>query len=189
MNRRGLIIVLLLNCAGCRLEMHDQPKREALQSSHFFENGAASRPLLPGTVARGEVRTNQEFYAGLQGTNLIQNIPVLLTRELVERGRERFDIYCSVCHGATGEGNGMVVQRGFPQPPSFHIDRLREAPVGHFYRVISDGYGVMFPYASRVAPSDRWAIVAYIRALQLSTSMKVADLPESARAELERSAR
>ena len=108
-----------------------------------------------------------------------------VTRELVERGQERFHIYCAVCHGPAGDGNGMIVQRGFPPPPSFSLERLRQAPVGHFYRVITDGYGIMFPYAARVAPEDRWAIAAYIRALQLSTTYRLAELPESARRQLE----
>jgi len=169
--------------------MHNQPKRQAYKSSRFFENGASARPLLPGTVARGKLQTNLVYFAGLRGTNLATDIPVRITREVLDRGRERFDIYCSVCHGLTGEGNGMIVQRGFPPPPSFHTDRLREAPVGHLYRVITDGYGVMFPYAARVAPDDRWAIAAYIRALQFSATRQVADLSSDARTQLERSAK
>jgi mono/diheme cytochrome c family protein len=187
--KRSLLLICLAVLSGCRLEMHDQPKRQAYQSSRFFDNGASSRPLLPGTVARGALRTNRAYFAGLRGTNLVTEIPMKITREFLERGRERFDIYCSVCHGLTGEGNGMIVQRGFPPPPSFHIDRLRDAPVGHFYRVITEGYGVMYPYAVRVAPEDRWAIAAYIRALQLSSTLKVSDLAPDARAQLERSAK
>jgi mono/diheme cytochrome c family protein len=183
---RSIVLILLLSGApGCRLEMHDQPKRAAYQSSRFFPDHAASRPLVAGTVPRGALRTNGVFYAGLRGTNLVEEIPIKLTRELVERGHERFDIYCSVCHGSTGDGNGIIVHRGFPLPPSFHTDRLREAPIGHFYRVITYGYGIMFSYAARVPPEDRWAIAAYIRALQLSTTFKLAELPESARAKLE----
>ena len=137
MKRIWAFMFAALFCSGCRLEMHDQPKRQAYQSSRFFDNGASSRPLLPGTVARGALRTNRAYFAGLRGTNLVTEIPMKITREFLERGRERFDIYCSVCHGLTGEGNGMIVQRGFPPPPSFHIDRLRDAPVGHFFGVPS----------------------------------------------------
>jgi mono/diheme cytochrome c family protein len=184
-----LFALFTLALSGCRSEMHDQPKRQSYESSRFFENGASSRPLVPGTVARGALRTNQAYFAGLRGTNLVTDIPLEITRGVLERGHERFDIYCSVCHGLNGDGNGMIVQRGFPPPPSFHLDRLRAAPIGHFYRVATEGYGVMFPYAARVSPEDRWAIAAYIRALQLSWSMTVADLSPDARAQLERSAK
>ena len=185
MTARVVLLVSLCLCAGCRLEMHNQPKREPYQSSKFFPDRAASRPLIVGTVPRGALRTNQVFYAALRGTNLVDEIPIKVTRELLQRGQERFDIYCAVCHGPAGDGNGMIVQRGFPPPPSFALERLRQAPVGHFYRVITDGYGIMFPYATRVAPEDRWAIAAYIRALQLSTTYRLAELPEVARAKLE----
>jgi mono/diheme cytochrome c family protein len=102
----------------------------------------------------------------------------------LERGRERYDIFCSVCHGRTGEGNGMIVQRGFPPPPSYHIDRLREAPAGHFFHVITHGYGVMYSYATHVPPADRWAIAAYIRALQLSQHATIEEMPLDQRAKL-----
>jgi mono/diheme cytochrome c family protein len=148
--------------------MYNQPGHKPLQASSFFKDGMSARPLPPGTVPRGFLQTNDLFYTGLQGTNLVEDIPLRVTREVLERGRERYNIYCSVCHDQNGEGNGMIVQRGFPRPPSYHIDRLRQAPAGHFYRVITYGYGVMYPYATRVAPEDRWAITAYIRALQLS---------------------
>jgi mono/diheme cytochrome c family protein len=159
---------ILLLVAGCRKEMYDQPRHKPLQSSSFFKDGMSARPLLAGTVPRGFLRTNDALYEGLNGTNLVENIPLRITKELLTRGHERYNIYCSVCHDQNGDGNGMVVQRGFPRPPSYHIDRLRQAPAGHFYRVITYGYGVMYPYASRVSPEDRWAITAYIRALQLS---------------------
>jgi mono/diheme cytochrome c family protein len=160
--------VFALAATGCRQEMYDQPRHKPLGASAFFRDGMSARPLPAGTVPRGFLHTNDAFDEGLIGTNLVEDIPVPVTRELLQRGRERYDIYCSVCHDLNGEGNGMIAQRGFPRPPSFHVERLREAPVGHFYRVISHGYGVMYPYASRVAPEDRWAIIAYIRALQLS---------------------
>jgi mono/diheme cytochrome c family protein len=179
------LVLLIISGASCRLEMHDQPKHQALESSAFFEDGSSARSLAIGTIPRGHLHTNQIYFEGLSGTNLTDELPVNLSREVLDRGQERFDIYCSVCHGLTGDGNGMIVQRGFPRPPSFHIDRLREAPLGHFYRVITYGYGVMFPYAIRVTPEDRWAIVAYIRALQLSQSAKLANVSATARAQLE----
>jgi mono/diheme cytochrome c family protein len=185
MKRVLSMCAILLACGGCRLAMHDQPKHEALESSSFFKNGSSARPLLPGTIPRGYLRTNAAFFEALNGTNLVNELPMKPTRELLQRGRERFDIYCSVCHGLSGDGDGMIVQRGFPPPPSFHMDRLRQASVGHFYRVITYGYGVMFPYAVRVEPKDRWAIAAYIRALQLSRNATLASLPASVVSELE----
>lgn len=176
---------LLLLFLGCRPDMFQQPKYNPLSSSDFFTNGAGSRPLVPGTVARGHLEANQEFYTGKRGTNLIENFPLPINRALLDRGRERYDIYCSVCHGRTGAGNGMIPQRGYPAPPSYHIDRLRQAPVGHFFDVITQGYGVMYSYASRVAPEDRWAVAAYIRALQLSHDARLQDVPDNERAKLE----
>lgn len=163
-----LIGLPLLLSTGCRREMYRQPRSSPLDPSTFFENGMSARPLLAGTVARGFLREDDSFYEGLQGTNLVEELPMPVTMDLLQRGRERYDIFCAVCHGPDGDGNGMVVQRGFPQPPSYHIDRLRTAPIGHFYRVITYGYGVMYPYASRVPVKDRWAIAAYVRALQLT---------------------
>ncbi len=145
----------------------------------------ASRPLVEHTVARGHLDADQAFYSGKIGTNLVTTFPIPITREVLERGRERFDIYCSPCHGRTGEGNGMIVQRGFPPPPSYHIDRLRQAPAGHFFDVITQGYGIMYSYAARVEPSDRWAIAAYIRALQKSHDANLGDVPPQERAQLE----
>ena len=144
----------------------------------------ASRPLVPNTVARGHLNADEAFYTGKIGTNLVETFPFPITRQVLERGRERFDIYCSPCHGRTGEGNGMIVQRGFPAPPSYHIDRLRKAPVGHFFDVITQGYGVMYSYAQRVEPDDRWAIAAYVRALQLSRNATLANVPPQDRAKL-----
>src|SRR6185503_16478059 len=122
---------------------------------------------------------------GYNGNQVGNYIPFTVNRAVLERGRERFDIYCAPCHGRTGDGNGMIVQRGFPVPPSYHIDRLRQTPAGYFFDVMTRGYGVMFPYAARVQPSDRWAIAAYIRALQLSHNARVADLSDQDRTQLE----
>jgi cytochrome c553 len=166
--------------------MFNQPSTQPLSRNDFFQdNQMASRPVVMHTVARGQLREDEAFYTGKIGTNLVTTFPMPVTRELLERGRERFDIYCSVCHGRTGEGNGMIVQRGFPVPPSYHIDRLRQAPVGHFFDVMTQGYGIMYSYSERVKPEDRWAIAAYIRALQLSQNMKLAELRSSERTKLE----
>ena len=183
---------LLLACvvagsgAACRQDMYNQPKYKPLAASEFFADGTSARPLPPHTVARGHLDEDTVFYTGKNddGT-LAAAFPMPITRDLLKRGQERFNIYCSVCHGYEGDGNGMVVQRGFPPPNSYHIDRLRQAPPGYFYNVITNGYGVMYSYASRVEPSDRWAIAAYIRALQLSRTGRLADVPASERAKLE----
>jgi cytochrome c553 len=179
----GLMVLVMLT--ACRRDMFQQPRGNPLAESDFFQDGAASRPLPPNTVARGFLDEDEAFYKGMMGTNLVTEFPFPITRQVLERGRERFEIYCAVCHGQTGEGNGMIVQRGFPVPPSYHIDRLRAAPVGHFYDVMTRGYGIMYSYASRVEPSDRWAIAAYIRALQLSRHSTLADVPPEQRAKLE----
>lgn len=174
----ALALALGLSATGCRRDMFQQPYSKPLTRSDFFQdNHMASRPLVAHTVARGQLYEDSVFYTGKIGTNLVESFPIPITREVLERGRERFEINCAPCHGRTGDGNGMIVQRGFPPPPSYHIDRLREAPVGHFYDVITQGYGVMYSYAERVAPADRWAIAAYIRALQLSQHATLAEVP------------
>jgi len=178
----------LLLATGCRRDMFHQPSEKPLERNGFFRNNLmASRPLPPHTVARGQLDDDEAFYTGKIGGKLVEDFPFPITREVLLRGQERFDIYCAPCHGRTGDGNGMIPQRGFPAPPSYHIDRLRTAPVGHFFDVITHGYGVMYPYAARVEPADRWAIAAYIRALQLSHDAKLADVPETNRAQLEAS--
>jgi mono/diheme cytochrome c family protein len=172
--------------AGCRRDMFHQPFSKPLEPSDFFQdNHMASRPLAAHTVARGHLDADAAFYTGKVGTNLVETFPFPVTRELLERGRERFDIYCSPCHGRTGDGHGMVVQRGFPPPPSYHIARLRQAPAGHFVDVITQGYGVMYSYAQRVEPADRWAIAAYIRALQKSQDASLKEVLPVERAKLE----
>ena len=182
-----IVVIILAALTGCRRDMFDQPSSKPLAKSDFFQdNQMASRPLVARTVARGHLDEDTVFYAGKIGTNLVATFPFAITREILQRGRERYDIYCALCHGRTGEGNGMIVQRGFPPPPSFHIDRLREAPVGHFFDVVTQGYGIMYSYAERIEPTDRWAIAAYIRALQLSRNATPADVPVSERAQLQR---
>jgi cytochrome c553 len=185
-NSLPLLILLAVAAAGCRRDMFHQPSSKPLASSDFFQdNHMASRPLLQNTVARGHLDENTVLYTGKIGTNLVDAFPFPITETVLERGRERYDIYCAPCHGRTGEGNGMVVQRGFPAPPSYHIDRLRKAPVGYFFDVITRGYGVMYSYAERVQPNDRWAIAAYIRALQRSENATLAEVPPTERGALD----
>lgn len=181
----GLLLV------GCRYDMQDQPRYRAYAESDFFSDNKAMRDLPEGTVARGQLRADKAFYTGkkenadpnavVEATtdasgntlvssfpNDIEKIPVPVTRELLERGEERYRIFCIVCHGPVGNGDGMIVRRGYPQPPTYNDDRLRNAPDGHFFDVITNGWGKMNSYSSQIPPGDRWAIVAYIRALQLS---------------------
>ncbi len=165
--------------------MNNQPRTKPLSDSDFFSNGTSARQPPLHTVPRGDARTDGALYTGLTNGTYVTKLPAQLTPELLARGRERFDAICAECHDRTGSGNGMVVQRGFPQPPSFHVDRLRNAPIGHFFDVITNGYGVMYPYAVRVDPPDRWAIAAYIRALQLSHNAKLSDLDPVERSKLE----
>jgi hypothetical protein len=187
MTKRRLVVFLafLVVSSGCRRDMFNQPSARPLARSNAFKNNEmASRPLIPNTVARGQLEADTEFYTGKIGTNLVETLPTPVTREMLLRGQERYDIYCSPCHDRVGGGNGMIVQRGFPRPPSYHIDRLRQAPIGHFYDVITHGYGIMYSYAARVSPEDRWAIAAYIRVLQTSQNAKLADVPADERIKL-----
>jgi mono/diheme cytochrome c family protein len=232
--RSAVTFAFLFGCAvvlaGCRYDMQDQPRYEIYESSDFFNNKLASRPLPEGTVARGYLRDDAHLYtgrvAGGGGSNaqsvatpsgnaqgeqvaerpngivagelvtspgaaaaefdadLARTFPFPVTREVLDRGQERFQAYCSMCHGLTGDGDGMVVRRGFKKPTSYHDDRLRTAPVGHFFDVITNGFGVMPNYAAQVTPRDRWAIAAYIRALQLSRGARLEDVPEEERQQL-----
>ncbi|MCC6329594.1 MAG: cytochrome c [Acidobacteria bacterium] len=195
--RRTIFCILLaassLLAAGCgvRYDMQDQPRYEVYRESDFFDDHSSSRDYPEGTVARGLLKGDKAFYTGkidnpnpnapvestvnAQGNtivttfpNMIDEFPIPVTKELIDRGQERYNIYCIVCHGATGNGDGMIVRRGFPAPPTYHDDRLRNAPVGHFFDVMTNGFGKMNSYAAQVQPADRWAIVAYIRALQIS---------------------
>lgn len=165
--------------------MHDQPKYKPLAATTFFDDGRAARPLVAGTVARGQLRNDEAFYQGRQGAEPVTTFPFAVTKQILLRGRERYNIFCAPCHGQVGDGQGMVVQRGFRSPPSFHIDRLREAPAGHFFDAVTNGFGAMPSYASRISPEDRWAIVAYVRALQLSQHASPADVPADQRHLLE----
>jgi mono/diheme cytochrome c family protein len=165
--------------------MDDQPRYKPLEASRFFPDGQSSRPRVEGTVARGELHADTALYTGKTGARPVEKPPVPITVDLLARGRERFDIYCSPCHDRVGTGKGMIVRRGFREPPSLHIDRLRQAPAGYFFDVITNGFGVMPAYAHQVAVRDRWAIVAYIRALQRSQRATLADVPPAERQALE----
>ena len=174
-------IGLLMLLTGCRQDMQDQPRYKPLAASEFFSDGRSARPMVEGTVARGHLRIDEARYTGKIDGEDIDQFPIPIAKEDIERGETRFNVYCTPCHGRLGDGNGMVVLRGFRQPPSYYSDRLVNAPVGHFYDVISNGYGAMPSYASRVESDDRWRIVAYIRALQLSESASVNDVPADQR--------
>jgi mono/diheme cytochrome c family protein len=171
----GLGVVML--ATGCRLDMHIQPRYNALAKSDFFADQRSARPPVPGTVARGELRADSYFYTGKFGDTPADYMPFPVTMEVLARGRERFNIYCAPCHSRLGDGNGMIPQRGFRHPPSYHIERLRKAPLGYFFDVMTNGFGAMPDYAAQVEPRDRWCIVAYIRALQLSEDATMADVP------------
>ncbi len=159
--------MVLAGC-GVRLDMHVQPKVKPLRESDFFADGRASRPLLPGTIPRGELRDDTYYYTGMVNGKEGDVMPFPVTEEVLKRGQERFNIYCTPCHSRLGDGNGMVVQRGYRKPPSYQDPKLLNAPIGHFFDVMTNGFGAMPDYAAQVDPHDRWAIAAYIRALQLS---------------------
>ena len=178
------LAALALWLTGCRMDMHEQPKYLPYEPTTFFDDGRSERPVVPGTVARGQLRLDELLYTGKENGALSNRFPFPITRQDLERGRQRYNIYCTPCHDYTGSGRGIVVQRGFPPPPSYHIDRLRQAPVGHFFDVMTSGYGSMYSYASRIEPEDRWRIAAYIRVLQLSEHSTVQDVPESERQKL-----
>ncbi len=181
-------LLLAVVVGGCRQDMHDQPRYKPLAKSDFFEDKRASRASIEGTVARGQLRDDEHLYTGKVGKELATSYPFPITAAVLNRGRERYTIYCTPCHGQLGRGEGMVVQRGFKRPTSFHIERLREAPPGYFFDVMTSGFGAMSDYAAQVTANDRWAITAYIRVLQISQHVSVADLSEKARAEVARSA-
>lgn len=180
--------ILLAAATGCRQDMHDQHKYEPMESSAFFADGRSLRPPVAGTVARGRLDEDVHLHTGKAGAAFVDTFPFPITREVMERGRERFDIFCSPCHDRLGTGRGMVVRRGLSQPPSFHIDRLRSVRHGYLFDVVTRGFGRMSGYAAQVPARDRWAIVAYVRALQLSQRASPADLPPDQRAVLEEEA-
>jgi mono/diheme cytochrome c family protein len=174
-----LIATLALGASGCWERMLDQPKYEAYEASDFFRDGRASRPRIPGTVARGQLELIGPAMAPAEAPDA----------NMLARGRERYNIYCAPCHDQVGRGEGVIVRRGFKRPPSFHEERLRTVTDDHFYQVITNGFGAMAAYGSRVRVPDRWAIVAYIRALQLSQNAQLGDVPDDQRRALEESER
>ena len=181
----GAVVALAALAAGCRQDMQDQPKYIPLRPSSFFADGRSARPLIEGTVARGHLGDDTALYTG-RGPDgkFLDTFPFPVTREVLETGQVRFNTYCSPCHDRIGNGDGMIVRRGYRHPPSYHIDRLRKVENGYIFDVITNGFGAMPDYAAQVQPRDRWAIVAYIRALQLSQNGAVNDVPADARAEL-----
>jgi hypothetical protein len=166
--------------------MHDQPRFEAFEKSAFFADGRSARPRVAGTVARGERELDEHMEQGRVGGELATTFPLPVTRATLERGRERYDIFCAPCHDRAGTGQGVVVERGLKQPTSLHVARLQSAPPGHFFDVITRGFGAMTDLSERIAPHDRWAIVAYVRALQLGQNATLDDVPEPERARLVR---
>lgn len=180
----GACLAFCLAAIGCQQQMANQARYDPLEASDFFDDARSARPLVEGTVARGELRLDEHFYTGKVNGKLVDKFPIPVTAEVLERGQERFNIFCSPCHDRLGTGRGMVVQRGYRQPPSFHIERLRAAPAGHFFDVMTKGLGAMPDYAAQIPPRDRWAIVAYVRALELSQSATLEDVPAAERERL-----
>src|SRR4051794_14626608 len=176
-----LAVACLALGAGCRKDMYDQPKYEPYEPSTSFSDGTSMRPAPAGTVARGELRADAHYYTGKVDGKDATTFPFPVDAATLELGRERFQVFCSPCHGRVGDGRGMVVRRGFSPPPTFHSQYLREIPVGHFYDVMTNGYGAMYSYAARVPVDQRWAIAAYIRALQYSQNAQEADLNDDDR--------
>ena len=177
----ALIVVFAIAASGCRQDMHDQPRYDPMREAPFFTDSRSARPMVEGTVARGHLRDDELLNTGMANGQPAAVFPFPVDARVMARGRERFDVFCSPCHGRTGQGDGMVVLRGYRRPPSMHTDRLRSAPAGHFFDVITNGFGAMPDYATQVRAEDRWAIVAYVRALQLSGHATLNDVPPSER--------
>jgi mono/diheme cytochrome c family protein len=172
-----LLITTLLLLTACRQDMHDQPRFKPLRQSDFYADLRSARLQVQGTVARGQLHEDSYFYSGKLGNNPGDYMPFPVTEQVLARGQQRFNIYCAPCHSRLGDGNGMIPQRGFRHPPSYHDERLRKAPLGYFFDVMTNGFGAMSDYASQIPVRDRWCIVAYIRALQLSQGATMADVP------------
>lgn len=180
------LLVSIAAGAGCRQDMHDQPSHTALEASTFFADGRSSRHPVAGTVARGHLTRDAHLNRGRVGDKFASTFPFEITMDVMKRGRERYDIFCSPCHDALGTGRGMVVRRGFSQAASFHIDRLRTVESGYLFDVVTNGFGRMAGYSAQIPVNDRWAIVAYVRALQLSQNFRADDLDDAGRARLAR---
>jgi len=182
----ALVLALVaLALAGCRQDMHDNPRHEPLEASRVFADRSSARQAVDGTVARGHLNEDEFLYTGKAGGQPVAEFPFAITRKELDRGEDRYNVFCAPCHSRLGDGKGMVVQRGFQRvPPSFHIDRLRQAPPGYFFDVMTNGFGVMSDYRAQLTPEDRWAVVAYLKALQLSQNATMADVPEAERGAL-----
>jgi mono/diheme cytochrome c family protein len=184
------IVLLFLVLPGCRSEMYDQPRFEPYEATEFFDDGTSARPLVAGTVPRRDPReqgksSDELFTTGKKAGLLADSLPFPVDSALLDRGQERYRIFCTPCHGELGDGRGMIVQRGFNPPPSYHSEELRKKPVGHYFDVMTRGFGTMYSYASRISARDRWAIAAYIRALQLSQHATAGDLSPEDRGQLQ----
>ena len=184
----GVLLAVTSSLMGCRRDMQDQPKYRPFRGSTFFGDERSARPLVAGTVARGQLQEESLLAAAKSGTAFADALPMPVDAALLRRGQERYTIYCSPCHGWLGRGDGMVVRRGYRQPSSFHVDRLRAQPAGYFFDAISHGFGAMPDYAAQIPVADRWAIVAYVRVLQLSQNVPASDLTPEARAQLDKEA-
>lgn len=186
MNRCMAFVLLALACSGCRQDMQQQPKYSPLARSWFYPDGRSARPVPAGTIALDEISDKSALITGYTNGTFVTTIPIPVSAALLQRGRERYNIYCSPCHAETGDGNGMIARRGFKHPANLNGDRVKNAPPGYIYAVISNGYGAMADYSYQIKnPSDRWAIVAYIRALELSQRAALSDLNSQEQARLE----
>lgn len=179
-----LSVLVALATTACRRDMQIEPRYNPESASDFFSDNRSARPAVEGTVARGFLQVDEARYTGKINGQEVDQFPIPIAKADIERGEQRFNIYCTPCHGKLGDGDGLVVLRGFRQPPSYYSDKLMNAPVGHFFDVMTNGFGAMASYASRVEPDDRWRIAAYIRALQLSETAKIADVPADQRGNL-----
>ncbi len=182
----GVLLLSVLVLPACRQDMHDAPRYEPLEPSAFFPDGRSARQPPENTVARGQLRADEHLYGGKVDGQLAATFPMPVNARLLLRGQERYNVFCSPCHGRTGAGDGMVVRRGYRAPTSFHDERLRQAPPGYIFDVITHGFGAMPDYAAQVPVADRWAIAAYLKALQLSQRATLADVPADRRGELEK---
>src|SRR5262245_51749372 len=183
--RRSVLVLAAAGLCGCRQDMHNQPRYKPLAQTDFFGDDRSARPAVEGTIPRGELHTDRVRFTGKMGDKDSDFFPFPITHDDLLRGQERFNIFCSPCHSRFGDGNGMVVRRGFRQATNYHNDKLRNAPVGHFFDVMTNGFGAMPSYGSRIEPDDRWRIAAYIRVLQLSQNASIDDLPAEERTRLE----
>lgn len=178
-------MLIFLGLSGCQQEMAKQPRYETLDKSDFFDDQRAARPLVEGTVARGLLRDDEHLYGGLVNGKPVDTFPFPIDKTALLRGQERYNIFCAPCHDQIGTGQGMIVRRGYQAPPSFHSDRLRQTEAGRFFQHITHGLRAMPDYAQQISPEDRWAIIAYIRALQLSQNTRLSELPEAERRAVE----